>query len=338
MRTLMLGLAANAAGAHTQELFDGFREAQNWTGISCTYYWAEDGRDPSIAERAAKKFVAKDVPLVIGHLSAAASLTAARIYRAHDIALVAPATSHPELNAGNWPGIVRVCGTDLQTARVMLNAAEPAALCAILCQDQIFGWSLAGCLRQALAERGAPAALHWVYDETDALPPIPSNITEIFVTGIHEYCATVVRALRAARSDLKITLGDDCLTPNFLRLAGRAANGVTVICPTVPAVEDVSQGYKPAAVIGTAIALQAMAVAPQARGMELGHIMRSRKWPTPYGDFGFDGWGDIIGLETGTYTVEAGVYLSRRSGSERTRGPEKSVPAEPTGAEAQAAP
>jgi len=309
METVTVGLAANTEGAHTQELLDGFREAQDWTGISCTHHWAEDGRDPIIAERAAKQLIEHQVPLVIGHLSAAASLSAARIYSEYDVALVAPATSHPELNAGNWPGIVRVCGSDRETARVMLEATEGTGPYAILCQDQIFGKSLAECLRQALADQGAPEPSHWMHDESDALPLIPDHVTEVFVTGIHEYCATVVCALRAKRPDVQITLGDDCLTPNFPRLAGAAANGIKVICPTVPRIDDISQGYKPAATIGAAIALQALVEAPKARGAELGQIMRDRSWPTPYGTFGFDPQGNIIGLSTETYKVEAGVFL-----------------------------
>lgn len=315
MRTFTVGLAANAAGAHTGELLEGFQRAQDWTGITCDYHWAEDGRNPAIAEVAARTLVAKRVPLVIGHLSAAACLTAARIYHEHNIALVAPATSHPRLNTENWPGIVRVCGSDSQTARAMVDVTDIAASCAILCQDQCFGRSLADCLTDALGERGGQTELFWVHRESDTLPTIPSHVENVFVTGIHEYCAVVVRALRIARPDLRVIVGDDCLTPNFPRLAGRAANEVIVVSPTVPGIDDPSQGYMPTAMVGTIIALQAMKLCPSARGAELGEVIRSGSWPTPYGVFGFDGNGDIVGLEISTFLLKEGIFLRRLTDS-----------------------
>lgn len=298
-----IGVSANIEGAHTRELLDGVRDAIAWTGIDCETIWAEDGRDPGIARDAARRLIAAGVPLVVGHLSAAASVAAAQVYAAHDVALVAPATSHPDLNPRDWPGILRVCGTDTQTARVMLAAAPPRDRHAILCQDQIFGRSLAACLQQELARAGAGPVDLWVHGEEDALPPALDGLTHVFVTGVHEYCAVIVRELRRWRPSLDITLGDDCLTPNFLRLADGAAEGARIVCPVVPEIDDASAGYRPAATIGTSIALQALAAHPEARGARLGRIMRARVWNTPFGAFGFDGRGNVTGLETRVFRV-----------------------------------
>jgi ABC-type branched-subunit amino acid transport system substrate-binding protein len=307
MTRLTIGLSANAAGAHTAELLAGVEYAQDWLGVRCRTVWAEDGRDPVVARRAADQLVSAGLALVIGHLSAAASVHAADVYRRTDTALLAPGTSHPDLNPRNWPGILRSCGRDERTARAMVAALPGDGPTLVVCQRQTFGLSLGAALCDALAAEGVRVEPR-VVDDPAACTPDPGT-SRIFAAGIHEFCAELVGVLRRSAPDGRIAVGDDCLTSNFLTLGGRSVEGVRVVAPIVPAARDRAlEGYFATSVIATVVGIQALVAAPRLRGAGLGRLIRGRSWPTPYGPVGFDGAGDLTGLREEVFTVREGSF------------------------------
>ena len=310
MKLPMIGLSANEAGAHTRELVDGFTQACEWLGCQPNYFWAEDGRNPTQARIAAQTLIDMDVQFVLGHLSAAASIAAAEGYRKNNMALFAPATSHPALQRSNWPGIIRVFGTDERTAQAMVEARPIDGQPAVLFQRQIYGVSLGRELLAALRVHGhEPYAA--LISETAPLPALPESVSHVFIAAIHEVAADAVIGIRQSGFTGTIALGDDCLTPNFMALAGDHAEGCLVISPIWPeAGISPDSGYKPSSAIAASVAIQAFQKDPCARGAELGKLITGQSWMTPHGEARFDPSGNLRGMRETVYEVRDGAFVA----------------------------
>src|SRR5262249_24879861 len=108
---LPIGVSANQ-GAHTNELIGGIVLAAERAGLRLKIVQADDGRAPDKAAAAARFLVSQSVRLVIGHLSASASLSASRVYGEAAIPFLAPGTTHPDLVCGDRVTTFRVNGRD----------------------------------------------------------------------------------------------------------------------------------------------------------------------------------------------------------------------------------
>lgn len=316
MEHIRIGISANLEGAHTRELLEGLRCAQEWLGVKCDAIWAEDGRDPVKAAEAARYLADAEVPIVVGHLSAAAALAAVEVYRRRDIALIAPATSHPALNPLGYKGVLRAFGLDTDVAAAMIKHTPPGDEPIILYHHQAYGLSLAFELEAQLAEMRRPftrcdlAADGWLALCTEARGAV-------YLAGIHEVCAEAVRLIRRASPRKRIALGDDCYTPNFLVLSGANAEKCRVTTPVLPVsgryfldtgFQPGTQGYFHPCAVGASVALQAVSSCPELKGGMLGEMIRCRTWRTPLGDFSFNEFGDLKEVHYRTFEVSGGGF------------------------------
>ncbi|WP_181160955.1 ABC transporter substrate-binding protein [Labrys okinawensis] len=308
---LRIGLAANDGGAHTQELLEAFVVAKAWLGVEASYVWENDERDPKAAVQAARRLADSGVPIVVGHLSAAAAVAAVPVYAARNMAFIAPATSHPHLNPRGWPGVLRAFGTDGRTARSMVTIAPPGEHPAICFERQAYSQALAAELRQRLEAAGHAPAVVEIADDT-GLAALPSTVSTLYIAGIHEFCADVARGVRKQGLDCTISVGDDCYTPSFVERAVEAAEGCRISTQILSALLSENgdapvQGYLPTSVIALTVALQAIALFPELNGAELGKAMRARSWNTPYGSVTFDEDGNLRGLSAISFIVDKGA-------------------------------
>ncbi|MGJ4860555.1 ABC transporter substrate-binding protein [Labrys sp. KB_33_2] len=308
---LRIGLAANDGGAHTQELLDAFVVAKAWLGVEASYIWENDEREPKAAARAAQRMADSGVPIVVGHLSAAAAVAAVPVYAARNMAFIAPATSHPRLNPQGWPGVLRAFGTDGQTAQSMVAIAPPGESSAICFQRQTYSQALASELRQRLEAKGhAPALIEITGDA--GLAALPSGVSTLYIAGIHEFCADVARETRKRKLGCTISVGDDCYTPSFVQRASGAAEGCRISTQILSALlgesdDAPAQGYLPTSVIALTVALQATALFPELNGAELGEAIRACSWNTPYGAITFDEHGNLRDLSAVSFVVDNGT-------------------------------
>lgn len=329
---LRIGLAANDGGAHTQELLDAFVMAKTWLGVEASYVWENDEREPEAAARAARHLADSGVPIVVGHLSAAAAVAAVPIYVARNMAFIAPATSHPHLNPRCWPGVLRAFGTDGQTAQSMVAVAPPGEYPAICFQRQAYSQALASELQQRLEAGGHAPALIEIID--DAWPLLlPPKISTLYIAGIHEFCADVIRGIRERNLSCTVSLGDDCYTPSFVQHASAAAEGSYISTQIVTSLleegdDALAQGYLPTSVIALTVALQAIVLFPKLHGCELGEAIRTCSWNTPYGAVTFDENGNLRGLSSVSFVVSNGCIRRNLHLHGAGSGPRNKNPAE----------
>jgi branched-chain amino acid transport system substrate-binding protein len=320
-RTLRIGLSANASGPHTRELTQAFADASQWLNRKAEFIWAEDGRDPTMAARAAVQLANANVAIVVGHLSAAAALAALPVYVERNIAFIAPATSHKRLNPSGWRGALRAFGTDTRTARTMVTVCPPGAQPVVAFQHQTYGTALAQELEAVILGRGEVPRLIGCSLPLTARA-LPAQTTTLYVAGIHEFCIEVVRDARGQGFGGPIVVGDDCFTPNFVNLCGTVAEGTLVATQIVASrygfqQDDIGSvieatdidGYHSTSLIALTVALQAVAQYPDLRGAELGHVIQQTSWATSYGTFGFNPQGDLVGLDDVAFEVRGGRLL-----------------------------
>ena len=312
--TVRIGLSANAGGAHTRELLQAFPVARDWLEIDAAFVWAEDGRDPALAASAATQLCDAGVPIVVGHLSAAAAVSALPVYARRDVAFIAPATSHPRLNPTGWAGAVRTSGSDKRTARSMLSATPPSGQPVICFQRQAYGEALAAELDEALTASGLNPSLIAI-DGTGDEVELPPDTGSLYVAGIHEFCAEVIRTVRKQGVTSEIAVGDDCFTKDFVSRCGEAVEGCTVSTQIVPRAiagsfgeACAASGYFPTCLIAISVALQASRQFPELRGEELGKAIRAMRWRTPFGGVKFDSDGDLKGLLDMNFKVKGGAF------------------------------
>lgn len=319
MNALRLGLSANAGGAHTAELLEAVREAQRWLGVRADVVWADDRREPGTARLAALSLCEAGVPIVVGHLSAAAALAAVPVYESRDVAFIAPATSHLALNVSMSDGILRAFGTDEKTASAMVADHEPGDGAMVIVERQAYSEALGHELARELANLGC--SVEWVIlPEQHSRLPASAGLGCVYISGIHEFCAPVLRQLRQLGYRGEVVLGDDCLTPSFVVLAAGAAEGCRVIGHVLPirkpehglAVPDTAagNGYYRTCMVAAIVALSSQTIFPAARGAELGRLIRSEPWPTPFGAMTFDTSGNLDGTACLSFTVRGGAFVS----------------------------
>ncbi len=331
---IQIGMSANIAG-HTRELCGGVYLAitmeRNQGGCPIKVIWQDDGREAETARCVATNFAQSRICSVIGHLSASAALPAAEVYDDKGIIFIAPGTSHPDLTNRGYETVFRMCGRDDQQALQLVKwiHSNPDWQSIVLVEQDIrYGHMLANLVTNLWegSRRKLDRILIPVEGTTDlafyeSLINLKPNL--VLVAGIHEVAAQIVHFMRGLGYRGNFLLSDDGFTPDFITLAGDAAEGTYIMSLAHDFdrtdIRDLISRYRLltgydigayflTSFISTKLLINAFATVGFEDGKKIAKYLRSREWTTPLGVLRFMENGDIEGIQWGPMQVKNGKF------------------------------
>ena len=203
----------------------------------------DDQADPKSATIVAQKLVDNKVSGVIGHLNSGTSIPASRIYHDHGIAQISPSATAVAYTAQGFKTAFRVMANDAQQGRVLGEYAAKnlgAKKIAVIDDRTGYGQGLADEFIKSAYANGAEIVAHEytndkAYDFTAVLTAVKGKQPDLlFYAGMDPQAGPMAKQLKALALKLKFMMGDGGYTPQFIKLAGDAAEGSYASLPGVP--------------------------------------------------------------------------------------------------------
>ena len=282
----------------------------------------DDGCDEEQAVAAAYGLVDRNVRLVVGHSCSGPAIAAAPIYEEARIIQISPSATNPQLTDSGWRYVFRVCGRDDQQGRLagdLLAEHWGDDAIAILHDGSTYGAGLAAETRSRLHALGVAEVLYDSYTPeavhfTGPVERLRAHDADVVYIGGRESEIALIM-LQARREGLNISLvsGDALIGGDAWAIAGDAMDGALFTFspdPTaLPAAQAViarlrasgpfeAAGYTLHAYAAVQAWAQAVEAAGSLRPAAVRSALQSQRFDTVIGTFGFDGKGDVVGIET----------------------------------------
>jgi branched-chain amino acid transport system substrate-binding protein len=202
----------------------------------------DDQADPKTATIVAQKLVDNKVSGVIGHMNSGTSIPAAKIYNDNGIVEISPSATAVAYTAQGYKNTFRVMANDAQQGRVLGEYAAKnlaAKKIAVIDDRTAYGQGLADEFVKAAQASGAQIVAHEytndkAMDFTAVLTAVKGKKPDLlFYGGMVPQAAPMAKQLKALALNVKFMTGDGGFTPEFITLAGDAAEGVYATLPGV---------------------------------------------------------------------------------------------------------
>ena len=203
----------------------------------------DDQADPKTATIVAQKLVDNKVSGVIGHLNSGTTIPASRIYHDNGIVQISPSATATAYTAQGFKTAFRVMANDAQQGRALGEYAAKnlgARKIAVIDDRTSYGQGLADEFVKSVQASGAQIVAHEytndkAYDFTAVLTSVKSKQPDLlFYAGMDPQAGPMAKQLRTLAMKLKFMMGDGGYTPQFIKLAGDAAEGSYASLPGVP--------------------------------------------------------------------------------------------------------
>lgn len=203
----------------------------------------DDQADPKTATIVAQKLVDNKVSGVIGHLNSGTTIPASRIYNDNGIVQISPSATATAYTAQGFKTAFRVMANDAQQGRVLGEYAVKnlgAKKIAVIDDRTGYGQGLADEFIKVAQASGAQIVAHEytndkAYDFTAVLTAVKGKQPELlFYAGMDPQAGPMAKQIKALAMKLKFMMGDGGYTPQFIKLAGDAAEGSYASLPGVP--------------------------------------------------------------------------------------------------------
>ena len=203
----------------------------------------DDQADPKTATIVAQKLVDDKVSGIIGHLNSGTTIPAAKIYSDNGIPQISPSATAVAYTAQGFKTAFRVMANDAQQGRVLGEYAAKnlgAKKIAVIDDRTAYGQGLADEFIKSAQANGAEIVAHEytndkAMDFTAVLTAVKGkNPDLLFYGGMDAQSGPMVKQLKALALKTKFMTGDGGYTPEFIRLAGDAAEGAYASLPGVP--------------------------------------------------------------------------------------------------------
>ncbi|HYH43565.1 MAG TPA: branched-chain amino acid ABC transporter substrate-binding protein, partial [Burkholderiales bacterium] len=189
------------------------------------------------------KLVDSKVVAVIGHFNSGASIPASKIYSDAGIPQISPSSTNPKYTQQGFKTTFRVVAHDDQQgptiARFAIDNLKSKSV-AVIDDSTAYGQGLADAFEKAAkeAEVKIVAREHTTDKDTDfkaILTKIKGrNPDLIMFGGIDPQAGPMVKQMAELGIKAKFIGGDGMQTPNFVKLAGPASDGVMASMPGLP--------------------------------------------------------------------------------------------------------
>ena len=210
----------------------------------------DDQADPKTATIVAQKLVDDNVSGVIGHLNSGTTIPAAKIYSDNGIPQISPSATAVAYTHQGFKTAFRVMANDAQQGHALgVYAAKNlgAKRIAVIDDRTAYGQGLADEFIKAATASGAEIVAHEYtsdksVDFTAVLTAVKAKQPELlFYGGMDAQGGPMARQIKALALNVKFMMGDGGRTPEFIKLAGDAAQGAYGSLPGVP-LEKMSGG------------------------------------------------------------------------------------------------
>lgn len=203
----------------------------------------DDQADPKTATIVAQKLVDNEVAGVIGHLNSGTTIPAAKIYSDNGITQISPSATAVSYTQQGFKTAFRVMANDAQQGRALGDYAVKnlgAKKIAVIDDRTAYGQGLADEFIKAAEAAGAQIVAHEYtsdksVDFTAVLTAVKGKQPELlFYGGMDAQGGPMARQIKALALNVKFMMGDGGYTPEFVKLAGDAAQGAYASLPGVP--------------------------------------------------------------------------------------------------------
>jgi len=203
----------------------------------------DDQADPKNATIVAQKLVDNKVSGVIGHLNSGTSIPAAKIYSDNGIPQISPSATAVAYTAQGFKTAFRVMANDAQQGQVLGEYAAKnlgGKKIAVIDDRTAYGQGLADEFIKSAQANGAQIVAHEytndkAMDFTAVLTSVKGKKPDLlFYGGMDAQGGPMAKQLKALGLKLKFMTGDGGYTPEFIKLAGAAAEGAYASLPGVP--------------------------------------------------------------------------------------------------------
>lgn len=203
----------------------------------------DDEANPTKATTVAQKLVDSKVVAVVGHFNSGASIPASSVYSNAGIPQISPSSTNPKYTQQGFKTTFRVVAHDDQQGPTLGRFATEnlkAKTIAVIDDSTAYGQGLADAFARTAQAAGAKivAREHTTDKDTD-FKAILTNIKGhnpdlIMFGGIDPQGGPMVKQMAELGIKAKFMGGDGMQTPNFIKLAGPASEGVMASMPGLP--------------------------------------------------------------------------------------------------------
>ncbi|MEQ1630499.1 MAG: branched-chain amino acid ABC transporter substrate-binding protein [Gallionella sp.] len=203
----------------------------------------DDQADPKTATIVAQKLVDDNVKGVIGHLNSGTTIPAAKIYSDNGIVQISPSATAVSYTAQGYKTAFRVMANDAQQGHVLGEYAAKnlgAKKIAVIDDRTAYGQGLADEFIKAAEAAGAQIVAHEytndkAVDFTAVLTAVKGKQPDLlFYGGMDPQAGPMSKQIKSLALHVKFMMGDGGYTPEYIKLAGDAAEGSYATLPGVP--------------------------------------------------------------------------------------------------------
>lgn len=203
----------------------------------------DDQADPKTGTIVAQKLVDAKVAGVVGHLNSGTTIPASKIYNDAGIPQISPSATNPRYTHQGYKGAFRVMANDVQQGKVLGEYAAAklgAKKIAIIDDRTAYGQGLADEFEKAAKATGAAiVAREYTTDKATDFRSILTNVKAkqpdlVFYGGMDSQAGPMAAQMRTLAVKAKFLAGDGAQSPEFIKLAGKAADGAIASSPGVP--------------------------------------------------------------------------------------------------------
>ena len=203
----------------------------------------DDEANPTKATTVAQKLADAKVAAVVGHFNSGASIPASKIYADAGIPQISPSSTNPDYTLKGYKTTFRVVAHDGQQGPTLGKFALDklkAKTIAVIDDSTAYGQGLADNFEATIKAGGGKivAREHTTDKDTDfkaILTKIKGkNPDLIMFGGIDPQAGPMVKQMAELGIKAKFIGGDGMQTPNFIKLAGDAAEGAMASIPGLP--------------------------------------------------------------------------------------------------------
>jgi len=203
----------------------------------------DDQADPKQGTTVAQKFVDAKVNGVIGHLNSGTTIPASKIYADAGIPQISGSATNPTYTKQGFATAFRVMANDEQQGKALAEFAGKtlaAKSVAVIDDRTAYGQGLADEFKKAAEASGLKVvASEYTNDRATDFKAILTKIKSkkpdlIFYGGMDPQGGPMAKQMKELGIKAKFLTGDGGCTPNFITLAGAAAEGQYCSLPGVP--------------------------------------------------------------------------------------------------------
>lgn len=203
----------------------------------------DDEANPTKATTVAQKLVDARVAAVVGHFNSGASIPASKVYADGGVPQISPSSTNPDYTLKGFKTTFRVVAHDGQQgptlARFAINQLKAKNI-AVIDDSTAYGQGLADNFEATVKALGGKivAREHTTDKDTDfkaILTKIKGRKPDLIMFGgIDPQAGPMIKQMKDLGIKAGFIGGDGMQTPNFIKLAGDAAEGAMASIPGLP--------------------------------------------------------------------------------------------------------